>query len=547
MLRSPADTEEQEEVLELTQLALGRLYYEIDQNDQAVEAYQAIPRTSSNFPTALYEIAWVYIRMGDSTRAERALEVLGVAAPDSRYIPDGKLLRGNLLLRNGRYDDANRIFREVEQEFGPVRAELDDLVSSRADPQAYFRSLVRENMETFDANAFLPPLAQRWATLEGDMDRALQVLSDLAQARQLVRDTSELVDRLNAALAQPNRVSIFTDLRRQRERSSGLRTRISLVREGLLTIYQRRSGGSAAEVADLRRQREAIERFIHDMPTSDSDFVDYDEEVLGRYRTQERELGRLEVELQGLEAQIVAMETFLTNTEEERNPDGLAAQRTELESHRGSVASYREQIRELRIQLEAARLQVGPGDSRHVRNDRLRREHARLVNLERQRLGDGDPALAELFRRIDDVEARLRSRDEEIDRRVDERVRNIQRQLEEESARIAGYRQALTELELETEDVVGGVTFDNFRQVQDRFYQLVLQADVGRVDVAWARREEHRMRIEMLSGDRARDLQVLTDEFQEILDEPTTRSVDERGGGANAETGEEEEEGIIEQ
>src|SRR5690606_17852770 len=70
VLRSPAETDEQREVLELTQLALGRLYYETDQLDQAVEAYQAVPRTSANFHIALYEIAWVYIRMGDSTRAE---------------------------------------------------------------------------------------------------------------------------------------------------------------------------------------------------------------------------------------------------------------------------------------------------------------------------------------------------------------------------------------------------------------------------------------------------------------------------------------------
>src|SRR5690606_18987360 len=86
VLRSPAETEEQRNVLELTQLALGRLYYETDRLDQAVEAYQAVPRTSANVHIALYVIAGVYIRMGDCTRAERALEVLSVAAPESRFI-----------------------------------------------------------------------------------------------------------------------------------------------------------------------------------------------------------------------------------------------------------------------------------------------------------------------------------------------------------------------------------------------------------------------------------------------------------------------------
>ncbi|MGF1467785.1 MAG: tetratricopeptide repeat protein [Sandaracinaceae bacterium] len=533
VLRSPADTEEQEDVIELTQLALGRLYYELDQNDQAVEAYQAVPRTSRNFPVALYEIAWVYIRMGDGTRAERALEVLGVAAPESRYIPDAKVLRGNLLLRNGRFEDANQVFRDVAREFGPVRRELDAILAEHEDPVAYFRGLVRENLETFDANAFLPPLAQRWAVLEGDMDRALSVLADLAQARRLVRETGELVERLTAALSQANRVSVFPDLRLQRERAAGLRTRIARARQDLLTVVERRSPERSAQLAQLREERRSIERAIAEMPTTEAEFDAFDDEVLLRYRDQERELSRLEIALQGVEAVIVATERFLQDTAEDRSDAAqIPVYQEELARHRQSVETYREEIRRLRIAVEAARLQVGPGDARHERNERLRREHARLVALERQQLGAQDPELQDLFRRVDALESQLDRRDREIDVVVQERVSDIQRQVQEESVRAAGYRRALAELEAETEEVVGGVTYENFRQVQDRFYQLVLEADVGRVDVAWAEREEHRMRIEMLSEDRARELDALNDEFQEVVaDDAATEADDADSAG----------------
>jgi TolA-binding protein len=516
VLRLPAETDEQREVLELTQLALGRLYYETDQLDQAVEAYQAVPRTSANFHIALYELAWVYIRMGDSTRAERALEVLAVAAPDSRFIPDGNLLRGNLLLRNGRFDDANRIFREVAREFGPVRAELDQLVAGHADPLAFFRGLVRDNMETFDANAFLPPLAQRWAELESDMDRAMGVLSDLSQARRLVRETSELVERLEAALSQPNGVAVFPDLRRQMERSTALRNRAARARRDLMGALD---PGTASAVADLRRQMQAIERSFDGMPTSDADFAEFDDEVLGRYRRLGRELGRMEVELQGMEARIVATERYLQDTEANRDAEGMRAMRTELDAHRRSVNEYREQIRQLRIALEAARLQVGPGDARYDRHDQLRREHARLARAVQERASARSPEVARLLGRVDQVEQQLDTRESEIQRIVEERTADIRRQLQEESQRIEGYRQALSALEQETEEVVGAVTYDNYRHVQRRFYDLVLQADVGRIDVAWARREEHRMRVEMLTRDRAREMRALDDEFREITDE----------------------------
>ena len=516
VLRSPIETDEQREVLELTQLALGRLYYETDQLDQAAEAYQAVPRTSANFHLALYEIAWVYIRMGDSTRAERALEILSVAAPESRNIPDAKLLRANLLLRNGRYDEANRLFREVAREFGPVRRELDDMMNAHADPQAYFRQLVRENMENFDANAFLPPLAQRWANLEGDMARAMSVLSDLAQARRLVRETSELVERLEAALSQPNRVAIFRDLRRQMERTIGLRNRLARQRRDLIGIHER-SGGSG--LADIRARRREIERFLNGMPTDDAEFDAFDDEVLSRYRRQGREIARMEVELQGMEARIVAMERYISDTREQRDPEGIAAIEAELVTQRAALDAYRETIRQLGIALEASRLQVGPGDVRHQRHDRLRREHASLVQQERQSISD--PRIRSLFDRVDTVARQLDARERAILAVVDERTAEIQSQLQEESVRIVGYRQALTELEAETEEVVGAVTYYNFGQVQHRFYDLVLRADVGRIDVAWAEREEHRMRVEMLTRDRAREMTALDDEFREIMDETT--------------------------
>jgi TolA-binding protein len=524
VLRAPATTEEHIQIAEMTQLALGRLHYETDQLEQAVEAYQAIPRTSSNFDEALYEIAWVYIRMGDATRAERALEVLGVAAPDSPRIPDAKILRGNLLLRNGRYDEANRVFREVAREFGPVRRELDEMLAEHDDQRAYFRQLVRENMATFDANSFLPPLAQRWANVEGDMDRALGVLSDLAEARQLVQETSLLVQRLGAALSQPNGVAVFADLRRQRELTTALRNRLIRLRQQAIAI-ESEGGQGSAELEAVRTRRREIERFIDRMPTTEEDFVAMDGVVLGRYRRLERELSRMEVELLGMEARAAATERYLSDTAGTRDANAEEAVRNELRQQRQAVEGYRTEIDELRVLLEAARLQVGVGDDRYARHERLRAEHSRLVEEER-RLG-GASRFDSLFQRMAAVERQLDGRDAEIDRIVQERRASIRTEVEEESGRIERYRTELQSLETEAEIVVGAVTHDNFQRVQHHFYDLVLRADVGRIDVSWAEREEHRMRVETLTRERSQELRALDDEFQEIMDE----------GGANTPAG----------
>jgi TolA-binding protein len=529
VLRTEASTDEHRVVAELAYLALGRLYYETDQLEQAIEAYQAIPRTSTRFDVALYEIAWVYIRLGDSTRAERALEVLAVAAPDSRYIPDGQLLRGNLLLRNGRLDDAYEVFRAVATEFGPVRRELDEMIADHsADPVGYFRELVAQNLESFDVSAFLPPLAQRWAEIEGDMDRAMSVLEDLAEARRMVHDTTNLVARLEAALATPNIVVVFGDLRIQSERNTALRNRLSRTRRDLIAI-EARAGRGSSEVEEVRSRRRELERFLDEMPTSDEDFAEMDHEVLGRIRRMERDLSRMETELYGAEAVITATQLYLERHAGEGDAAGEEAVRTELARHHSQVADYRAQIEALRVEVASARLQVGVGDDRFERHAALRAEYAELVEREHA-LGGGDERIEALYRRVSAVERSLDAHDGRLEAAARTRATEMARQVEEESVRIEGYRTALAELEAEAEEVVGAVAYTNFRAVQHRFYDLVLRADVGRVDVTWARREEHRSRVEMLTRERSRDIQALDDEFAEIMDE--SGGDDEAGGGA---------------
>jgi hypothetical protein len=90
--------------------------------------------------------------------------------------------------------------------------------------------------------------------------------------------------------------------------------------------------------------------------------------------------------------------------------------------------------------------------------------------------------------------------------------------VDEEAAHVVTYRESLAALEGETEEVIGAIAHQNFMDVRDRFYDMVLRADVGRVDVAWAEREEHRLRVDMLTRERQREMQVLDDEFSDIMD-----------------------------
>ncbi len=510
-------TPEEAEVVELTYLALGRLYYETDELEQAIDAYQAVPRTSANFERALYEIAWVYIRRGDATLAERALEVLAVAAPDSALLPDAKVLRGKLLQRGGRYDDALSVFGNVRNEFGPVYDELTRIRDAQSDLGGYFRRLVRDNMEDFDVNDFLPASARRWTRLEGSYQRALGTLADLSTARRLVRETDDLIVRLTAALRAPNRASLFADLRNQRERTTALRNRLARLQRDAIRAESNSMQVASAGLQRVRAERGALENLLGTMPITDEDFAIRDNQVLDRYDALERELGSLQVQVLGLEARISAANTVLGWLEPGQS-EALKIE-AELNEHEAALETYRSTMIDLRRAIEVGRLHVGVGDSRYQKDDEVRRQYGALIQEERKLLGSAGATFNSAFGRMDKLIADLDQRDNEILAVSGARVADIMRVVQEEEINLRGYRVALKGLEGETEDVVGAITHLNFNRVRDRFFDVVLRADVGQIDVAWARREEHRMRIDLLTRERAGELQALDDEFRDVMDD----------------------------
>ena len=166
-------TNSEKEVVDLLNLGVGRLYYEKDFVENASVAYQKVGRYSPYYDTALYEAASVQIRAGNTIAAERILEVLTLAVPDSRYIPRAKLLRGNLLLRAGRYEEAEEVFDDTIGEFTPVMEQLDDVIEEQKDTRAFFTALMDRSLTTMDTSGVLPPLVVKWVGEEPEVQRAL--------------------------------------------------------------------------------------------------------------------------------------------------------------------------------------------------------------------------------------------------------------------------------------------------------------------------------------------------------------------------------------
>jgi hypothetical protein len=370
----------------------------------------------------------------------------------------------------------------------------------------------------------LPAQALRWAATEGEMQRAMNTLSDLTQARQLVGETERIVARLNGALGSPNPVNVFADLRHQRERTITLRNRVARARRDLSAIEAKANRQyHSAELDQVRQRRGELERSLDGAPVNPEDVEKRSFGVSSQFGTLNKELSRLEVDLLGMEARITATERFIGATMKGRDPQTMDAVHAELATQKSAVVDYRKRIQDLEIQIETGRIQVGVDDEDSKREEAVRIEHAALVERERQILrglgARSDERVEAGFRSATAIEATIVQHDQRIDAIVGERVTEMRSVLDAEGAKLIGYRAQLTELEGESEEVVGGIALDNFRKVRQRFYDLVLRADVGIIDVSWAVREEHRMRTEVLTRERARSLKALEDEYRDIMDQ----------------------------
>jgi tetratricopeptide (TPR) repeat protein len=517
----PVTTPEQEDIHELAQLALGRLYYETDQLPQAVAAYEEVPRESKYFDSALYEIAWVHIRAKNTKNAEQALATLVETNPDSSYVADGIVLRGNLLLRNGQHDEAADVFNNASAGYGPVRDSLNAVVHEHEDSGAYFRSLVKDHLDDFSVSTVLPQAAVPFARDEYELERATEVMGEMAALRQLVTETETIIKRFNDALAAENRANIYPDSRRLRMRTTGILNRATLIRMKLMGQVTAKSPNVSGELASIRSERKALEPELAKLPQAESDFVQRDKEPLGKYKTLGHQLRGIEAEVYALEARIAAAERFIRESAALRSdPAGVAAVENELKGHRRAVELYRQALTDASYVIDAGRIRVGVDDERYMADRATRLQYKSLADKELGLLRGISNAPAEIdapYTRLGSVESKIDAHDQYIDGVLVERTTEIKRLLTIEQATLDGNRQRLATLETEAEDTVGGATLIGFDNVRQRLYDTVLRADVGGVDVRWAEREKHRMNVERLTRDRAREIEALDNEYNEIM------------------------------
>ena len=528
----PPDTDDHRHVIDLAWMAIGRLFYEMEQYRQASEAYAKVGRDSAEFDTMLYELAWVYVRLGDVQRAERSLEVLMITDPNSQYIGDGTLLRADLLLRAGAFDRALALYQSVLAQYDPMRAKVASFLDSTSDVSVYYDKLAQQQLDLLDQSEQLPAIAIRWAREAEDGPLAFAVIDDINECKTLIRQSNQLIDKLTALTGASNRVHAFPELEAGEEVALGLLNRVSKAR---LTIARAldadEPGELGGEMGQVREKRRALMALIAGLPVAPADFALRQQQGLSQWNALSQELTRRALEVDSLQANVNGLRLMLNQGPQlgvARDPATVQRFQLELEANEHDLKRYLDEIADSRRQIEMGRAQIGLGDARYQNDAKVRDEFRDLLEREVQ-LASGGAAGGGAQRFAGEAggvlgsarqyESQLFAAFAQLEAQVGQRAIAMQQKIETERGNVSLYQQKLDIFDNEARDKVGHVAQRNFALVRDKLRGIVLRADVGITEQAWEVREEELDRVRSLQSERARQEQLLDEELKEVRDD----------------------------
>ncbi|MBN2803162.1 MAG: tetratricopeptide repeat protein [Deltaproteobacteria bacterium] len=511
-----------QDVLDLINLGIGRLYFQKDFVENAAAAYQEVGRYSNYYDVALYEAAAVNMQAGNTILAERILEVLTLAMPDSPYVPKAKLLRGNLLLRAGRYQDAENVFDDTIEQFSPIQSSMDKMMDDTNDAGQFFNSLMDRSMNTLDISGMIPEEIVQWITEEPDVKRAYVVTQDLGAAKDNTQETERLLHLIEAVVSGSSPVHAVPMLRNAKRQALQMRNQLADLKNTLMVEIEKKAQEGDQKINELKKRRLEISGEISKLPSDEPSFKKMERESQAVYVSMRKELARQEVLLDRLDAMVVGLTRYIDKPEysQELSADIMESYQGELERTKAGIVAKREEVEQLKNDVEEAKVQLGFGDDEVGEKALIEKQDALLSEYKQYSLGSlgvWGQKVARVEKTMDNTLLQVKELCTSIDLDASKKVSQIKEILVSERDHLLEYKTELMALNEEAEVVVTGVTKENFSTIRKDFHDLILKADLGIIDIAWLRKEEHKNRSILLNKERTQEIQNLNDEFSDVV------------------------------
>ncbi len=530
--RVGAAEEDPEELADLARLALGRVFYEQQRWEDASAVYGQVPRTSTRYDDALYELAWTQIRREEFESAFNLLDILQVIARDRRLVPEAELLQGDLLMRLAQYDEAVLRFESVADEYQGVEEDLRAITTSSRSGEEYFEALVNPD----EGALRIPPRAEPWFREDSTVATALLVVRDVAWLEEAIAQSRSVIEELDLVVNGQGGVNVFPQWREGFGRALELQRSLTDLNAAMLDsereqVWPVMPADARAQYEALRAERAQLAEAYARTPRTFAELNDRATRVVDGLGESSIEVFRAEQDLAEMRGEIEALRRILAERRRQGGVDPNLSARWEAELARfeAAVDAHEDEASDFRERIRQRQIQVGVGDEVGRAEQQLRERYMAAVAAEAAALRpyrSGASVGGRYFDGVDEVRTRSAAIDASLaeffasmDRLVLEALASVRTTLDQERAALDLHEQRLDTLRRESDRVAGEVAFRAVVATHARFSDLTLRANLGIIDVAWEQKEVLSRQLDDLFTERNEALRVLDADFAELLDD----------------------------
>ena len=524
---APEEPTASRQISDLSRLAVARLHYESGSLDEAVASFTRIERDSPFFSEALFELAWAYVKQGDFTRAEQTLAALSVLDPGLIDGADAALLRADMLLRSGHFEDAERLYSATYQKYEPLRRDLDDFFAKHAAGADYLARLLRSEL---DAGQELPKALLDLVREEARENRLFAAIDEVMRSRKLYGDGRRIATLLRATVSGPARAKLFPELGPRLETLVVQENQLARAHLALVRGLDRVSGGASGELSSVRAARRQLMDRVAGLATARGELVArVASDQLGWIGLGQA-LKRLEVEADQTQALCNGLRRVLTDADAGRisiSEEAKRRHREDLTRGEQELVRFRKTIEDLRLKLEIGRLRTGLGSEWTAEERELGNRFGKLVRQEFRLVAAGADRSTKARRyaadsskvvaRMNELDAAQTTRRQEFERELEAASAELASRVAAELSGLSASKAALDELVRAQADALGTAAKRSFVAVRDRLTRVVRHAELGMAQKSFEVREERRRRVERLKRQRARETKLIQDELAEVM------------------------------
>lgn len=522
-------------VVDYVHLALARLLLNQKKFEEAAQYYGLIDRNSAVFEEALFELAATHVAANQPKRALEVLDILLLTVSDDNIAVQASVLRGRINMLDKQYEKADAAYKEVVERYSVIEGELRAFANSDKNLEQFFAWLLARGSDEYTVARPVTERVAKYVEKDEDMQRVVSLFDDMSAARADVKESVKLAATIEAALRESSRLDMFPELKDAWMRLTGSQNRCVDLGKRVVDVLRSLALGSLrpeerSQADGLMAQRQQLETAFAKIPADAGAYVKRQSRVANDFTNLAGEVGLLKAQLASVKEQLTSVEKMLN--ERVYGGEGVTLTKESETKIRQALADEKDELRRIYRELEdliqtveVAAQSVGAGDkvSRDENSIRMALLNAQRAELElyaaalERGAGSGDAvglrnARAAIDKLMGDIAMLLGS----VQDRAAEQLVAIKKTLAQEQRNIADYQASVRSYEDDSRMLARQVGYTLVRAAQNRLSEIILEADLGMVDVAWQKKQEKASAVRELQDEMGKRVESLGEVLESL-------------------------------